>query len=263
VSTPAQERAFVLADSTVNALTAARNSLSFAADAADEVDNVLRRSENDIDDLRSQSNRVRDADEPWRPVRNAQELGQDVDRRLRGGRQGLEEVRDHLEQSARAIAAGRSFLAELEELPGRRSATTEQLRYRLESLDRAVHGAVAGVERTDWRLTAARRNVEPLFEASAHSDDRARTAAVINDVGEDVGRDVGHARGAIRTLREDLDNTRPDAFNIAKDTSDLATAIRAGTNPTPQSAQTAPGALGEDPRIAWAEGRDMGQGIDR
>src|SRR5207247_5585619 len=76
MSTPAQERAFVLAESTANALTAARNSLSFAADAADEVDNVLRRSENDIDDLRSQSNRVRDADEPWRPVRNAQGLGQ-------------------------------------------------------------------------------------------------------------------------------------------------------------------------------------------
>jgi predicted nucleic acid-binding Zn-ribbon protein len=284
VSTPAeeqrlqaqqQERAAMLADSTVNALTAARTSLGFAAETADEVDQVLRRSENDIVELGAQVNRIRYAgDEPQRTAEdvavevrrqfgNAQELAGDVDRRLRAGASGLQNTQDHLEQSARAIAAGRQFVGELEQLPGQQNARVAQLRDRLANLDRAVHGAMEGVDRTGAQLTAARRNLEPVLEGRAYTDDPARTAAVVNEAGSTVDQDVLNARNSIRGLREDFDTTRPDVNAAARDSDELATAIRAGTNPTPRPQQTASAAQPEDPRRAWSEGRDLGHDISR
>jgi predicted nucleic acid-binding Zn-ribbon protein len=284
VSTPAeelrlqaqqQERAAMLADSTVNALTAARTSLGFAAETADEVDQVLRRSENDIVELGAQVNRIRYAgDEPQRTAEdvavevrrqfgNAQELAGDVDRRLRAGASGLQNTQDHLEQSARAIAAGRQFVGELEQLPGQQNARVAQLRDRLANLDRAVHGAMEGVDRTGAQLTAARRNLEPVLEGRAYTDDPARTAAVVNEASSTVDQDVLNARNSIRGLREDFDTTRPDVNAAARDSDELATAIRAGTNPTPRPQQTASAAQPEDPRRAWSEGRDLGHDISR
>jgi predicted nucleic acid-binding Zn-ribbon protein len=284
VSTPAeeqrlqaqqQERAAMLADSTVNALTAARTSLGFAAETADEVDQVLRRSENDIVELGAQVNRIRYAgDEPQRTAEdvavevrrqfgNAQELAGDVDRRLRAGASGLQNTQDHLEQSARAIAAGRQFVGELEQLPGQQNARVAQLRDRLATLDRAVHGAMEGVDRTGAQLTAARRNLEPVLEGRAYTDDPARTAAVVNEASSTVDQDVLNARNSIRGLREDFDTTRPDVNAAARDSDELATAIRAGTNPTPRAQQTASAAQPEDPRRAWSEGRDLGHDLNR
>jgi len=259
-----RQRAALAADTAVNALSAARNSLSFAADTAVEVDKALFRSEQEIDALRSYASHVRERrDEPWRSVRSALESGQDVEERLRQAQRGLGEVRDHLEQSARAIAAGREFLDDIERVPGYRSEATDQLRNRLAGLDRAVHGSIAGVERTGWRLTAAQQNLKPVLEVSLSEEQRERTAATIDEVSAGVTRDVAHARGGIEVLGDNFADDRADAWNVGKDTSDLATAIRAGTNPTPQSAQTAPGALSEDPRVAWSEGRDLGPGLDR
>jgi chromosome segregation ATPase len=255
-----QERAALLADSTVNALTAARTSLGFAAETADEVDRYLHRSENDILELSGQVNRIRYAgDEPQRTGEDvavevhrqfgsAQELAGDIDRRLRAGTSGLRDAQDHLEQSARAIAAARQFVGELEQLPGRQNERTAQLRERLANLDRAVHGAMDGVERTGSRLTAARRNLEPVLEGRAYTDDPARTAAVVNEASSTVDRDLLNARNSIRTLREDFDTTRPDVTAAARDSDELATAIRAGTNPTPRAQQTASASQPEDPR---------------
>lgn len=270
-----QERAALLADSTVNALTAARTSFGFAAETVDEVDRYLHRSENDILELGGQVNRIRYAgDEPQRTGEDvavevhrqfgsAQELAGDIDRRLRAGTSGLRDAQDHLEQSARAIAAARQFVGELEQLPGQQNERTAQLRERLANLDRAVHGAMDGVERTGSRLTAARRNLEPVLEGRAYTDDPARTAAVVNEASSTVDRDVLNARNSIRTLREDFDTTRPDVTAAARDSDELATAIRAGTNPTPRAQQTASASQPEDPRRAWSEGRDLGHDIKR
>lgn len=270
-----QERAALLADSTVNALTAARTSLGFAAETADDVDQFLRRSENDILELGGQVNRIRYAgdepqqteedvaDEVHRQFRSAQELAGDVDRRLQAGTGGLRDAQGHLEQSARAIAAGRQFVGELEQLPGQQNERTGQLRERLANLDRAVQEAMEGVDRTGSRLTAARRNLEPVLEGRPYTDDPARTAAVVNEATSGVDQDVLTARNSIRTLREDFDTTKPDVTAAARDSDELATAIRAGTNPTPRAQQTASAPQPEDPRRAWAEGRDLGHDIKR
>ncbi|GAB2633676.1 hypothetical protein [Kribbella swartbergensis] len=265
--TPAQaaERAAALAEMTSNALQAARGSLGNAADLTDEVDRRLRGAENDITSVTGMANRVRYAAtaEDAEPIlRNARQMADEIREDLRRGQRGVGEIRDYLEQGARAIAAGRSFLDELDSLPGRQSDSNDQLRYRLAALDRAVHGAMAGAERTDWRLTAARQNLEPLLNVPGTVADQSRVAAVIQEVGADTEKAVGDARGGLGALREDFDNTWPDAGNLAHDSAELAHAIRAGTNPTPPSARTTPGASAEDPRRAWSEGRDLGQGLN-
>jgi len=265
--TPAQaaERAAALAEMTANALNAARTSLGEAADVTDIVDRRLRDAEHGVGVLSDQANRVRYAEtgeEAEFPLRTARYAANDVQEDLRKAQGGIDEVRDRLEQSARAIAAGRDYLNELDELPGQRSEANDQLRYRLAAFDRAVHGAMAGAERTSWRLRAARENLEPLLNVPGTVHDQSRTAAVIQEAGSDATQAVDGARGGIRTLREDFEATWSEASNISRDSSELADVLRAGMNPTKPSEQTSPAASAEDPRRAWSEGRDLSKGLN-
>jgi hypothetical protein len=273
MSTPAGERtpeqvaehAAALTEMTANALNAARLRVANAAETTDEVDRRLRWSENDIESITAMAGRVRFAEsgEDAEPIlRNARQMAYDIDDSLRKGQGGVAEIRDHLDGGARAIAAGRGFLDELDSLPGHRSDANDQLRYRLAALDRAVHGAMAGTERTGWRLSAARQNLEPLLDVPGRVEDQARTAAVIQEVGTDAGKAVGDARGGLGTLREDFEATEPEARSIAADSEELANAIRAGSNPTRPSEQATPAASAEDPRKLWADGR-LGQQLER
>jgi predicted nucleic acid-binding Zn-ribbon protein len=256
-------RAAELAEMTARALDAARSNLGEAADLTDTVDNRLRDVEYGVDQVSAQANKVRFAetdDEVELPLRTARHAAYEVQEDLQRAQRGIGEVRERLEQSARAIAAGRDFINELDELPGQRSEANDQLRYRLAAFDRAVHGAMAGTERTEWRLRTARENLEPLLNVPG-AGDQERTAAVIREVGADATQAVEGARGGIRTLREDFDHTRSEAMNISRDSSELADALRAGMNPTAPSEQTAPAAP-EDPRRAWSEGRDLSKGLN-
>jgi ABC-type transporter Mla subunit MlaD len=266
--TPAQatERAAALAEMASNALYAARSSLANAAEVTDMVDRRLRGAEHDIASVAGMASRVRYAEtaEDAEPIlRQARQTADEIHDDLRRGRRGVGEVRDYLAQGAREIAAGRSFLDELDSLPGRRSETNDQLRHRLAALDRAVQGAMEGVDRTDQRLVTARQNLEPLLNVPGTVHDQARTAAVVQEAGSEAERAVGAARQDLGMLREDVEYAEPDAKHLAHDSSELAVAIRAGTNPTPPSARTTPGASPEDPRRAWSEGRDLGQGLNR
>ncbi|MFG1815943.1 hypothetical protein ACGFIF_19425 [Kribbella sp. NPDC049174] len=265
--TPAQaaERAAALAEMTANALNTARTSLGDAADLTDVVDRRLRDVEHGVGVLSDQANRVRFAEnqeEAEFPLRTARYAAYDVQEDLRRAQGGIDEVRDRLEQSARSIAAGREFLNELDELPGQRSEANDQLRYRLAAFDRAVHGAIAGVERTDWRLRTARENLEPLVNVPGTVHDQGRAAAVIQEAGSDATQAVDGARGGIRTLREDFEATWSEASNISHDSNELADALRAGMNPTKPAEQTGPASSAEDPRRAWSEGRDLSQGLN-
>jgi len=268
MSTPADERAALiaehaanLADQTAYALIAVRTTLNYAADAADQVDTMLRRAENEIDELSSRASLVRTAEtaEEAEPhLRLARDAANDLTDDLQRVQRGVDEVREHLEAGGRAIADGRSFLDELDSLPGQRSEANDQLRDRLAYLDRAVHGAMAGVDRTNWRLNQGQQNLEPLLNVPGTVHDQDRSAAVVQEVGADTGEAIGDARGGVRLLREDLDRTRPDAWSIAQDSVELAHAVRAGTNPTPPSAQQAPAASSEQDHRDRTGGQSRG-----
>ena len=196
------------------------------------------------------------------PLRTARYLADEVGENLRLAKGGIDEVHERLEQSARAIGAGRDFLNELDEVPDQRSEATEQLRYLLAAFDQAVQGAMEGVEQTNWRLRTARENLEPLLNVPGTVHDQDRTAAVIQEAGDGTTQSVDGARRDIRTLREDFDTTRSQASNISHESSDLAAALRAGMNPTKPAEQSAPAASAEDPRRAWSEGRDPSKGLN-
>jgi chromosome segregation ATPase len=259
------ERAAVLAEMTANALHAARSNLGAAADLTETVDNRLRDVEYGVVQVSAQANRVRFAeteDEVELPLRTARHAAYEVQEDLQRAQRGIGEVRERLEQSAIAIASGRDFLNELDELPGQRSEANEQLRYRLAAFDRAVHDAMDGTERTDWRLRTARENLEPLLNVPGAVEDQERTAAVIREAGAEATQSVEGARGGIRSLREDFDHTRSEAMHVSRDSSELADALRAGMNPTKPSEQATPAATPEDPRRAWSEGRDLSKGLN-
>jgi chromosome segregation ATPase len=231
------EQAALLAEQAANALAAARTSLSIAADVTDEVDSVLRRSENDIYELPTQARLVRDTDDPQRHLRNAQGAAEEIERRLRNGQAGLVDVRDHLDQGARALDAGRQILTELEQLPGQQGEATDRLRSRLDGLGRAVRDAGEGVEQAGKRLAAARRNIEPLIYQTSRIDDPHRTAAVIGDAGANVQNDVMAVQRRLAGLREDFDTARPNTAAAAQQGAELAMVVRAATNPATASPQ--------------------------
>jgi hypothetical protein len=248
--TTSQERdqAAYLAELTANAMAAARSRLSQAAAAAEAVDKALHKGEADIAELPGRANQVRYAEEPQPHLRNAQGIADNLDDWLRRRASELDEARDHVDVGARAIMTGRQSLGELEELPGQRTEATEQLRQRLDGLDRAVRTAGEGIDRTTQLLRQARTSVEPLLYAAGSVNDRDRTAAMITDVGSDLDSKVGKARGELRTLSEDLDGAQPNANVAAWQSEELATALRAGMNPTPQSAQRTSDASSEQDR---------------
>src|SRR3989442_1587071 len=136
-------------------MAAARSSLSQAADAADAVDTALPKGEADIAVLPGQANQVRYGEEPQPHLRNAQGIADNLDDWLRKRANELNEARDHVDVSARAITTGRQSLGELEQLPGQRTEATEELGYRLDGLDRAVRTAGEGIDRTTQHLREA------------------------------------------------------------------------------------------------------------
>ncbi|QNE19232.1 hypothetical protein F1D05_16555 [Kribbella qitaiheensis] len=242
-----KERVAALTEQTAAALHAARSSLGSAAAITDEVRQGLRRGEADIAELAGQASRVRYADEPRPHLRNAQELADGVDRRMRDGQRGLGEVGDDLAQATRALNAGRQFVAELEQLPERQVAETEQLRQRVEVLSRAVRDAGDVVEAVGARLGAARQNVEPLLNASSHVDDPNRTAAMIAEAGTGTGadNDVMSVQRRLVGLSEDLDNAQPQAAVAAQQGADLANTARVAANPTRAADQAKPGSAAD------------------
>lgn len=242
-----KERVAALTDQTAAALSAARSSLVSAGAITDHIRQGLRRSESDIADLAGQASGVRHADEPRPYLRNAQELADGIDSRMRAGQRGLSEVGDDLAQASRALAAGLQFVAELEQLPERQVAETEQLRQRLEVLGRAVGEAGDVAEEVGAQLGAARQNVEPLLYSSANVDDRDRTAAMITEAGTGADNDVMSVQRRLAGLSENLDNAQPQAAAAAHLGADLANTARIASNPTQAADQAKPGsAAGED-----------------
>ncbi|GAA1718941.1 hypothetical protein GCM10009745_79830 [Kribbella yunnanensis] len=240
MSTPAQEqqRAAVLADTAFRALTAARVSLGEAADTTRDVDNYLRRSEEDIFELPPQANRVREAEEPAPFQRNAQYLAGQVDDRLRAGRRGIDEVRDRLGDGARALKASREALTELSELPVEHDqAAMSRLAYQLDTLDRAVDNFGESINQADRRLVAAREAIDPLLNSSQYVDDRQATAARITNVAESLDTQLMQTRAGLRTLNEGFDDARGDANQAKGESAELAKAFHAAANPTPRADQ--------------------------
>ncbi|MFI5730216.1 hypothetical protein ACIA49_08865 [Kribbella sp. NPDC051587] len=243
----AQERAAWLAETAANALSAARSSLGRAADVTRDVDNFLRRSEQEVFELPGQANRIAVESEPRPWVRNVQQLADQADQRVRYGQQGINEVRDRLSDGARALKAGRDALTELSELPVEHDqAAMSRLSSRIDALDRAVVDFGEGIDNADRRLVATRETLDPLINSSANVQDRDATAAGITNAAQTADSQLMHTRAGLNTLNQAFDNTQADSHHAAAESADLARAFHAAANPTPRTdQQTQPAAADE------------------
>ncbi|TDD63105.1 hypothetical protein E1263_02030 [Kribbella antibiotica] len=253
MSTPAaeqqrtQERAAWLADIAANALHSARGSLGRAAHVTQEVDNYLRRSEEELAYLPGQANQVRAAEGETRPfVRNAQHLAGTADDRIRHGQAGIAEVRNQLDQGANALRAGREALNELSTLPVQHdTAAMVRLAYKIGALDNAVQNAHHGMDEASRRLTSARDSLAPLVNG-APTQDRESTAALINQSATAADTQLANARLGLGTLNESFATTQGDSQAAAADSADLARHFAAAANPTPSAAQQHQPAAGDE-----------------
>lgn len=246
MTTSAEERIAGLAEVAANALAAACASLGLAADRTDEVDTGMRRSEADVDELHGAAQRLRFAEDPAPALRYAQGLAEHVESRIKSGLRGLQEVGDHLGQGALALKTCREVLTELhqEDRQGG-GGTTEILQQRLEHLERAVGEARDGIEEATQRLSATRRNLEPLLYPSGHLEDPHRTAAAVQEVSDTVRHDVMSVHHRLTEMRDDFDVNRPRLAGAAQQAVDLAIVARAATNPTPAAGQGRSGGMEE------------------
>lgn len=230
------ERVAGLTEHAASAMIAARSSLSQAAYTAEEVDQVLRRGESDIDELSAVAGKVRWAEDgPERHFRDAQAYADGIEQRLGQGRRGLEEVAGHLDQATVALNVGRQALLELEQGQDQRGGPTENLRQRIEGLGRAVGAAREGVNESAGRLDRAKENLQPLVFSSSYVEDRGRTAAAVKEAQSTVSKDVSTVRGDLAGLRDRFDATEHEVNRTAQQSVDLATTARAAMNPTPAS----------------------------
>ncbi|MEU4608357.1 hypothetical protein AB0F43_35680 [Kribbella sp. NPDC023972] len=266
--------AVLLSDRVTDALADARRHMRLADGALQDADEAIGRSEADINELPQQARLVLQHEVPRVPLENAQSYADQVFRRLGGAQEEVNDAVRRLDQSAQAIGTARSALQELEQLtPGAEGSgqeewpkdvpTVAELRERVELFDEALTAATEGAEDAGWRLGKARDSLRTLLTSGTYIDDRQQTAQMIAEAGSNVGRETRAAHDEIKGLGQPFYNADQDSAAALSGASDLHNAVRAGLNPTPRSQQTTPGATVEDPRVAWSQGRDVGQGIDR
>ena len=294
------ERATALVRMAADAMVAARNKIGIAADTAEEIDRMFRQAEDAGERLPRQADEIRTiADYQGLPFDTAQEEQADLERRrgnaeeflgkaqtqasnvdmhLEFAQNRIPQLREELGAADIPIKDARAFLDELDNLPpdpetpaGAQSApsaglsadgeplTTATLRDRLTKLETAVETAKAGVNTTETRLGAARINAQRLSGASVSSADIAASAELVEQVSGKLTADVSALRGDVGSTY----TAGTEASQTAAKADELATAMRAGLNPTPLSQQTTPGTAGNDPRPDWAAGRDLGPSQDR
>jgi chromosome segregation ATPase len=261
MSTPQEQAAAQLTDETASALVTAKIALTLAADAAQDVDAGLRRAEDEIGELAGQANRMYDSDVPDRQMMYAQEAAGEIGRRIGRGHEGLDEVRRQLGRASGALEAGRRSLGELEQVPGQQGEATTRLRRRLDSLSEVVEAAGRGTDRAGERLAETSRDLDRLRQSPERVQDREEAADAIRRAGRNVDEGVMDVRGGLRGLQQGLEDAGSEATTAARESVELATAARAGLNPTPASAQrVSQGAAEQDLRHRSA---GPTQGADR
>jgi len=181
--------------------------------------------------------------------------------RIGSGQRDLEELRDKLAYSSSKLDDAIKHLDALDQLP--EYAGSEQstgLRNRLNQLKAIAARADAGISITVARLTVARRAAAE-FEVGEVEIGEFRHSIAVEVTRKSLSNTVTEARDGMRGVGNDIyaERTRVDQatqFGIAsanegraaKQTAELAAAICAAGNPTPDSAHVEPGSSERDLR---------------
>jgi hypothetical protein len=170
--------------------------------------------------------------------------------RIGSSQRDLEEVRDKLAYSSGRLDQALEHLDALDRLPEYGgSAQSTGLRTRLEQLKVATARADAGVRETVERLGGARKSAV-AFENSQVEIGESRHSRAVDETSESLRNTVMQARTSLRDTGNTIYDERTQVgeatqyginqaneSRAAQQDPELADALRAGSNPTPQSAQ--------------------------
>jgi chromosome segregation ATPase len=257
-----QERAAALKEQTAAALVAARTAMVSAVEASGDIDSVLEARLDEVKGLSRSAEQARDFEQAGRlaktpaafesatddlrgALRGAARTADEFDARIRTNLGQIADIGDDLQRSSRALGDGKAFLDQLEQMPGQQDESTNALRQRLGSMERALGTATADVRGAESQLKSARQTAQRLMASSMSVDTSGQTSIAIDDTRAKLGSDLKAARNGLSGANQSLGDARPDAEQVARQSADLANAARAGLNPTPTSAQRTPSGSSE------------------
>ncbi len=204
-----------------------------------------------------------DADSEVRRAFGASQVAAgELSSRIGSGQRDLEELRDRLANSSGRLDQALKHLDALDQLPEYRgSEQSAGLRNRLEQLKTFTVRADAGIKGTVDRLDVARRSAA-AFEIGQVQIGESRHSNAVQMTGASLRNTVSEARDRLRGTETGIYEERGQVvearqFGItqanegraAKEAAELATAMRAASNPTLPSAQNTSSGQGEqDPR---------------
>jgi hypothetical protein len=262
-----------LTEQTFGELAKARTHLDMASDGALDVQFQLGDLDGDVAKLTQLADRLTSKEKPGPSVADVKAGVEAVDDRLKEALDSVDTIRDHVQQAALTVAAGRVFATELEELyvdqeptateqnpPGRKVSSTAQLRKRLNTFDQAVKDATKQLDKATGLIGAAYTHLEPLRRV-ADLDDRSATATLIHDVVGRIGPDVAGASAGMEPTG--LDRAGRSAYAAAKGADDLKRHVMAGLNPTDSADRRSQAAASGDDQRHRGDRSSQDRGLGR
>jgi hypothetical protein len=243
-----------LAERTLNEVASVRTRLGRAVESAEALDRELWNLEKaylDRPDLPREEPAEERTDFRRRSVlADATRYAGKVSSSARRSLARLDEFRDELAGAANALTRAKGLLDELEDPPAGserqpgataagQSVSTEDLRNRLTRLESAIETAHVGVDRTEERLTAAQRNTRGMVKIDGELD--TRKVPDVYEAAEAVTKNLPGLQAGVGTAS----SAHTQAQRATEAADDLAAAMRAAANPTPQSDQQAPASASE------------------
>jgi chromosome segregation ATPase len=247
----ARRRAPVDNASTVNgALDSAQTSMSMVARTGADVERFLSSIEADLQQLKREGRRVRQAQQPAVVYADARGEAGRIAGRLAILDAELSDMGGRLNRASDALTEAQASLRVLQETPGQYQRSAEALEGRAERMELAVNTARSGTEIARARVETAHSILVQLANNNAEVDDRAQAVDQVVDASQDVRQETDDVRRAISGARVDMETQQPNIDAAIKQSQALVEAVRAATvPPVPEEAQQ-PGSASEDQRPA-------------
>src|SRR3954452_10914186 len=211
-----------------------------------------------------------------RSFATAQQTSGQLAGRIGNAQRDLAELDGELADSADLLDRGLRHIDALEQLPGRQTIESANLRAGLDNLKRATDNARGGIQQAVERLGVARTAAGQLEGAQLPVDGSGRHSAAVMTTAANVSNEIVGARDGLHRLREQMYRAEPDLRQMTQHGIDVANSAaaaahqsatagrqpnpaltNAGQQADPELANAARAGLTPrpvDPRIAYALG---------
>lgn len=256
-------RAAQYADEAAAAIFAARRSLENAIGLAGDAGGMLERSRQMAAELNAHGTELGRAENPRRPLLEAEAASTVVGQRAAGSDELLGELRQQLERTQTALRTGRRSVDQISRLPGERHELVDPLKDRLDNLEDAVRYADGRATEVAGKLAMARGNVDPMVQQTTSFGELRATAETVQSTGQQAGRNLAAAEEQLQDVGRQLRSASPSLSEAERDSVELERMLRAAANPTPVAQQKAAGSATEEGTFRLNPGEITQRGYDR